>query len=247
MLTIGASSQIFLVGGRKIRFDYCFIATGESYNSHPWLNHLMPKMDSSQDSPLSKIPSTLDKTERSHQRAFEVLSGLSGVDIFLIRDFLAHSEQADLFRLAAALLSSRSKEAARLRKDSKVVSEFLASLGSQIDLSTPDLILQELKATLSSEVYRWATRGQIREEASDKHQRTRSWRLQQLDLEHQSLDAANSVLVLGGGVIAIETASDLADRFPGKSITILHRGTALYGPLMSFKVSRVVLLAHRLF
>jgi hypothetical protein len=37
--------------------------------------------------------------------------------------------------------------------------------------------------------------------------------------------------VLGGGIIAVETASDLADRFPGKKIILLHRGKTLLGML----------------
>ncbi|MEM7115432.1 MAG: FAD-dependent oxidoreductase [Chloroflexota bacterium] len=52
-------------------------------------------------------------------------------------------------------------------------------------------------------------------------------RNQELLDAHQSLAAAKSVLVIGGGLVGVEFAGDIADVFPDKEVTLAHASAAL--------------------
>ena len=45
--------------------------------------------------------------------------------------------------------------------------------------------------------------------------------------EHQSLAAANSVLVIGGGLVGVEFAGDIASAFPDKEVILAHASDTL--------------------
>ncbi|ERN16107.1 hypothetical protein AMTRI_Chr11g95260 [Amborella trichopoda] len=56
---------------------------------------------------------------------------------------------------------------------------------------------------------------------------TRLERLQQFQAEYQKLQSADSVLILGGGPTGVELAGEIVVDFPGKQVTIVHRGSRL--------------------
>ena len=53
------------------------------------------------------------------------------------------------------------------------------------------------------------------------------YRLRQFDAERRALAAARRVLIIGGGVVAMETAGDVHDAFPKKEMVIVCRSTIL--------------------
>ena len=52
-------------------------------------------------------------------------------------------------------------------------------------------------------------------------------RNQEMLNEHATLAAAKSVLVIGGGVVGVELAGEIASAFPNKNITLAHAGNTL--------------------
>lgn len=64
------------------------------------------------------------------------------------------------------------------------------------------------------------------------------YRIRQYESERRSLAAAERVLIIGGGVVAMETAGDVHDAFPNKEIIIVCRSTLLRksGPLAHVKL-----------
>lgn len=48
-----------------------------------------------------------------------------------------------------------------------------------------------------------------------------------LYLEHEELQSANSVLIVGGGPTGVELASEIAIDFPHKKVTLVHSGSRL--------------------
>lgn len=57
---------------------------------------------------------------------------------------------------------------------------------------------------------------------------------------HKSLSMAKNILVLGGGVVGVELAGEIADAFPYKKITLAHRGSKLLDSFNS-KTSEITL------
>ena len=53
------------------------------------------------------------------------------------------------------------------------------------------------------------------------------YRLRQFAAERKSLEAAERVVVIGGGVIAMETCGDVRDSFPNKEMILVCRSTIL--------------------
>lgn len=47
-------------------------------------------------------------------------------------------------------------------------------------------------------------------------------RLQELKKAYHTLKSAKSVIIVGGGVVGVELAAEIADRYPEKKITLLH-------------------------
>ena len=52
-------------------------------------------------------------------------------------------------------------------------------------------------------------------------------RSQEMADEHQALAAAHSVLLIGGGLVGVEFAGEIASAFPDKEVTLAHAGDAL--------------------
>jgi hypothetical protein len=192
--------QVHLQDGTRIRFDYCLIATGESYNSHPWLNRLFSsKLDTTADSALATAVKTdLSSKQLGIYKAFSLASGIEGVEFRIIQDFLSRSASADLLSLLAYLVSGKFKAARKLaRSGSDAIKSFFATQkSSHEDLEAhADGLISLLKSTLAAETAHWASRGQIRESASEGPLRSRTWRLEQLASEHAAIESANDILV----------------------------------------------------
>jgi NADH dehydrogenase FAD-containing subunit len=57
--------------------------------------------------------------------------------------------------------------------------------------------------------------------------RTKDERVKEYEAEADKLKAANSVLIVGGGPVAVELAGEIAIDFPEKKVTIVHSGDRL--------------------
>ncbi|GMN73097.1 hypothetical protein TIFTF001_052125 [Ficus carica] len=72
----------------------------------------------------------------------------------------------------------------------------------------------------------------------DSFPRTRSERLSQYKSEFEKIKSADSILIVGGGPTGVELAGEIAVDFPGKKVTLVHRGNRLLefvGPKASQK------------
>ena len=56
--------------------------------------------------------------------------------------------------------------------------------------------------------------------------------------EHERLAAAKTVLIIGGGPVGVELAGEIADHFPGASVTVAEAGPRVLGDLKP-KASRI--------
>ncbi|KAK8479625.1 hypothetical protein V6N13_030942 [Hibiscus sabdariffa] len=56
---------------------------------------------------------------------------------------------------------------------------------------------------------------------------TKAERLHQYDAENQKIQSAQSILIVGGGPTGVELAGEIATDFPGKNVTLVHKGTRL--------------------
>jgi Trp operon repressor len=192
-----------LEDGTEISYDFCVVATGESYNNHPWLNEILrASLDTSDSSPLAALKSDLKKSDRQAYSTFIKLSGMEGVDIRIVRDFASEHEDADLFKFAC-LVSGRKLDLdaiEALRTKSTKVAKFLD--GSKASRENADDLFDSVAVLLRGSTRLWASRGQIRENLSDGVLRSRDWRLDQLKRESKSIEDAKSILVrsffLGG-------------------------------------------------
>ncbi|KAK6929038.1 FAD/NAD(P)-binding domain [Dillenia turbinata] len=52
-------------------------------------------------------------------------------------------------------------------------------------------------------------------------------RLRQYQQESEKIESANSILIVGGGPTGVDLASEIAVDFPGKKVTLVHRGSRL--------------------
>ncbi|XP_050279711.1 uncharacterized protein LOC126720903 [Quercus robur] len=57
--------------------------------------------------------------------------------------------------------------------------------------------------------------------------KTRTERLNQYKAENQKIFSAHSILIVGGGPTGVELAGEIAVDFPGKNITLVHKGSRL--------------------
>lgn len=53
------------------------------------------------------------------------------------------------------------------------------------------------------------------------------FRLIFLVVEHDKIRSANSILIVGGGPTGVELAAEIVVDFPGKKVTLVHRGSRL--------------------
>jgi hypothetical protein len=231
--------QVLLSDGTKVKFDYAVVATGSDYLSHPWLNqHTAALLDSNKKSPLAKaFKSDLTDEETQLFNSFEIISDLPGVEWAIVSDFLATAKsEADLLRLHAALSDPEEYESTinKLVKKSKSVKKFLKQANHEADAiaENASLIRDSIADKLRETSRLWGSRGLFRETVSDGILRTRQWRRDQINLEAQSIARADSILVLGGGEVSLETASDIIERYPNKKVTILHSGPELLGSFL---------------
>ncbi|GMI84114.1 hypothetical protein like AT3G44190 [Hibiscus trionum] len=56
---------------------------------------------------------------------------------------------------------------------------------------------------------------------------TKVERIHQYDAENQKIQSAQSVLIVGGGPSGVELAGEIATDFPGKKVTLVHKGPRL--------------------
>ncbi|KAE8724880.1 kinase family protein [Hibiscus syriacus] len=56
---------------------------------------------------------------------------------------------------------------------------------------------------------------------------TKVERLYQYDAENQKIQSAQSILIVGGGPSGVELAGEIASAFPGKKVTLVHKGPRL--------------------
>ncbi|GMN61000.1 hypothetical protein TIFTF001_030080 [Ficus carica] len=61
----------------------------------------------------------------------------------------------------------------------------------------------------------------------DSFPRTRSERLNHYKSEFEKIKSADSILIVGGGPTGVELAGEIAVDFPGKKVTLVHRGSRL--------------------
>lgn len=208
-------------------------ATGADYYSHPWLNsHTAALYDSSKKSELAKIvESKLPKQAAAVYKSFEQISDFQGVEYAIVSDFVAEAKEAEFLQLHAALGQRNLAWAEELRDGSKTIRKFLKNL----DFDTSDLkdsaesIRSAIETKLRPATLLWGSRGLFRDNVSDGQMRSRQWRLEQLALENKAIAHAEKILILGGGEVSLETAADIAERYGGQKVTILHSGNALLG------------------
>lgn len=208
-------------------------ATGSEYFSHPWLNHhVAPLLDTSKKSALAKAAkSDLSAEDAAIYKSFEAISEFPGVEYAIVSDFLAHAPEADLLRFYSALsdLEEFGSVAQKLSRKSKVVKKLLKKSEGEELAEKADVVRGEISTHLRTVLRLWASRGLFRETVTDGEPRSRQWRLDQLNYEGAAIANAESILVLGGGEVSLETASDIIERYPNKKVTILHNGVDLLG------------------
>ncbi|GMN60999.1 hypothetical protein TIFTF001_030081 [Ficus carica] len=61
----------------------------------------------------------------------------------------------------------------------------------------------------------------------DSFPRTRSERLSHYKSEFEKIKSADSILIVGGGPTGVELSAEIATDFPGKKVTLVHRGSRL--------------------
>ncbi|KAL5574990.1 hypothetical protein UlMin_016689 [Ulmus minor] len=62
---------------------------------------------------------------------------------------------------------------------------------------------------------------------TDTIPKTRTERLDQYQAEHEKINSANSILIVGGGPTGVELAGEIAVDFPDKKLTLVHNGPRL--------------------
>ncbi|KAG6630773.1 ferroptosis suppressor protein 1-like [Carya illinoinensis] len=62
---------------------------------------------------------------------------------------------------------------------------------------------------------------------SESLPRSKAERLNEYRADFEKIESANSVLIVGGGPTGVELAGEIAVDFPGKKVTLVHRGTRL--------------------
>jgi hypothetical protein len=228
-----------LSDGTKVKFDYAVVATGSEYFSHPWMNpHLTALLDDSKKSSLAKaFKSDLSDEDTAIRTSFEAISGMPGIEWAIVADFLGHADDADLLRLHAVLSNPEKFDGViqKLIKKSKIVQKFLKSNNFQGESLNDEssVVRSAISDTLHTEARLWGSRGLFREHVSDGELRSRQWRIDQIQLENQSIARAESILILGGGEVSLETAADIIERYPNKKVTIIHNGPELLGSFRS--------------
>jgi NADH dehydrogenase FAD-containing subunit len=125
-------------------------------------------------------------------------------------------------------LTDPSKNKNRARKYYKdfLKSDFIQtsvnSLNNQeAELSNGDLVRFK-RAIIAS-----GTRYPSMSVAKSNHALTLNQRNQEFVEQHENLKNADSVLVIGGGVVGVELAGEIASAFPDKKVTLSHSGSAL--------------------
>ncbi|KAL3838153.1 hypothetical protein ACJIZ3_022744 [Penstemon smallii] len=61
----------------------------------------------------------------------------------------------------------------------------------------------------------------------DNGAHTKAEKINQYQAEQDKIKSANSILIVGGGPTGVELAAEIAVDFPGKKITLVHRGSRL--------------------
>lgn len=239
---ISSKNKILLSDGTKLKFDYCVAATGADYYSHPWLNHHTAALyDASKKSPLTKVvASKLPKQDAAIYKSFEQISDFQGVEYAIVTDFIAEAKEAEFLQLHAALSQRDLAWAEELRDGSKTIRKFLKKLDVDTDSlkDSAEAICSAIEAKLRTATLLWGSRGLFRDNVSDGQTRSRQWRLDQLALENRAIAHAEKILILGGGEVSIETAADIAERYGGHKVTILHTGKALLDKTSSARAHR---------
>ncbi|KAJ4763656.1 Apoptosis-inducing factor 2 [Rhynchospora pubera] len=72
----------------------------------------------------------------------------------------------------------------------------------------------------------------------DSATRIRDERLEEFKQDNQKIESSRSILVIGGGPVGVELAAEIATDYPGKKVTLVHKGSRLLefvGPKASKK------------
>lgn len=140
-------------------------------------------------------------------------------------------DKKDYFEVTFANLRNLTDPSKNKNRARKYYKEFLKSdfiqsnvdsLNDQVaELSNGDIIKFK-RAIIAS-----GTRYPSMSVAKSNHSLTLEKRNQEFVEQHETLKNSDSVLVIGGGVVGVELAGEIASAFPNKKVTLSHGGSSL--------------------
>lgn len=237
--------QIITAGGKKIFFDYCIVATGGRYLNHPWLNPRFPHRtdkftDEAAWAAVDGVESDLQREEQEQYNAVIELTGFE-FDYFTFQSFMkSHGHLIRLFLLLRGIAqkSSRSTLVELFGETVLAHGEPLRKMlgDDPFDklrkFSTLDSLVadadfrEELSSKTAKRAKKFGTkvayRGLLREDSLASGVVSRQGRRLTWEAEAASVAAAQRIVVIGAGVVGVETVADILTRFPDKEVTLVH-------------------------
>lgn len=256
--SVTKKNKVITASGKKIFFDYCVVATGGKYLNHPWLAARLPHRhekyaDESSWATVDSVESDLPKDVDEQFRAVIELTGFE-FDFYTFNTFMnSHGTLVKLFLLLRGLgqkvsssellesfediITSPSQSLKKALGD-EIFETFSAlrsveALSAAVDLQTK--LVKKISKKIKILGTKIAYRGLLREDSSLSGVTTRRARRLAWESEAAAVAAAKRIIIVGAGVVGVETAADILARYPDKEVSLIH---SRYQLLENVKSSR---------
>eukprot|EP01122_Echinamoeba_exundans_P011920 TRINITY_DN488_c0_g1_i1.p1 TRINITY_DN488_c0_g1~~TRINITY_DN488_c0_g1_i1.p1 ORF type:complete len:770 (-),score=139.21 TRINITY_DN488_c0_g1_i1:60-2291(-) len=259
--SVTKKNKVITASGRKIFFDYCVVATGGKYLNHPWLAARLPHRhdkyaDESSWAAADEVESDLPKDIDRQFKAFNELSGFE-FDFYTFNSFMnSHGVLVKLFLLLRGIgqkisssdlietfedIITAPEETLKRALGEKIYESFVALRSVEALAVAGDLqakLVKKVSKRIKLLGTKLAYRGLLREDSAASGVTTRRARRLAWEAEAASVAAAKRIIIVGAGVVGVETAADILARFPDKEVSLIHSGYQLMENVKSSRARR---------